>query len=122
MYNILVVDDDRLIGEMLKLMLEHEGYCVWVIQNPERTVENILNKKIDLVLLDQFISGISGIAICKEIRHKKNVCDIPVIMLSAEPKVRKKCLEAGATSFISKPFEREVLLSKIKIVLEKAQE
>jgi len=113
-----VVDDDRIIGEMLKFMLEHKGYSVMVSQKPGQLIENIINNKIDLLLLDQFLSGTSGIEICKEIRRNETICTMPIVMLSAEQEVRKKCLEAGATDFMHKPFERQVLLNKIKNIFE----
>lgn len=119
MNKILVVDDDRIIGEMLKFMLGAKGYLVEFSSKPEQTVDNILQNDIDLVMLDHFIFETSGTEICIELKNNKNTTHIPIIMMSGESSVEKKCLSAGATDFIAKPFEMRNLVSKIETILNK---
>ena len=118
MYKILVVDDDFVIGEMLKFMLTSKGYSVVISNKPEETIPNILQNGINLVMLDQFINGISGMDVCKEIQQNEQTNKVPVLMMSADDSVEKKALKVGATDFLSKPFEMKILFSKIETILE----
>lgn len=115
---ILVVDDDLFIGEMLKLMLGAKGYLVDFSTKPEQTVDKILQNGIHLVILDHFIVETSGVEICMELKRNKNTTHIPILMMSGQSTVEKKCLAAGATDFISKPFEMHILFSKIEFILK----
>lgn len=116
MYKILVVDDDRIIGEMLKFMLSSKGYFALISSKPEETVSNIMDHKIDLVILDQFIFGVSGMKVCKKLKENESTAHVPVLMMSADVSVAAMCLVAGATDFMSKPFEMKTLFSKIETI------
>lgn len=118
MNKILVVDDDRVIGEMLKFMLNSNGYSAVISNKPEQTVHNILHSAIDLVILDQFMFGLSGMEVCRELQENEATARVPILMMSAQSAVKKNCLIAGATDFISKPFEMKALLSKIESILK----
>ncbi|HSJ11449.1 MAG TPA: response regulator transcription factor [Gillisia sp.] len=111
---ILVVDDDSGIGEMLKTLLEFYGYQVEVTEKPYETEQLILEKNIDLVLLDMLISGVNGTDVCTAIRKNEATANTPVIMMSALHDAGPKCKKAGANDFIAKPFEMELLIGKIK--------
>lgn len=114
---ILVVDDDSGIGEMLKTLLEFYDYNVTVTAKPEDTERLILQKDIDLVMLDMLISGVDGTDICSRLRKSPETQDIPVLMMSALHDAGHKCREAGANDFIAKPFEMEDLVAKIQKIL-----
>jgi len=88
MNKILVVDDDHIIGEMLKFVLDSKGYLAVISDKPEQTVNNILQNSIDLVILDQFIFGVSGIEVCKKLKENETSAHVPILMMSAhcEPK------------------------------------
>ncbi len=121
MIKILVVDDDRIIGEMLKFMLGSKDYLAVISNKPEQTLHNILHNGIDLVLLDQFIFETSGIEICRELQENETTAQVPVLMMSAHSEVEIECLAAGATDFISKPFEMKTLFSKIETILKQTE-
>lgn len=121
MIKVLVVDDDRIIGEMLEFMLGSKGYSPVISNKPEQTAHNILHNGIDLVMLDQFIFGVSGIDICKEIQENVITAHVPILMMSAHSEVEKECLTAGATDFISKPFEMKSLFSRIETILKRTK-
>lgn len=114
---ILVVDDDSGIGEMLKTLLEFYGFSVVVTEKPEETEEIIIEKAIDLVLLDMLISGVNGTDICARLRENQATANIPVLMMSALHDAGEKCKKAGANDFIAKPFEMDDLIEKIDKVL-----
>lgn len=118
---ILVVDDDSGIGEMLKTLLEFYGYEVTVTENPDKTEELILEKKINLVMLDMLISGVNGTDVCARLRQDPRTENIPVLMMSALHDAGIKCKKAGADDFLAKPFEMSDLTSKITEVLNNRQ-
>lgn len=118
MNKILVVDDDPIIGEMLNFMLGSKGYKAVISNQPEQTVQKILHNGIELIMLDQFIFGVSGIEVCKELQENDTTAHIPILMMSAQNDIKIKCLTAGAADFISKPFEMKTLFSKIENLLK----
>ncbi len=113
MKNILVVDDDAIIGVMLKDILNFKGYEVTVLQNPANAEKTIQKKKIDLVLLDMLISGVNGTDVCTRLKNNMDTSDVPILMMSAHHEAAPICLRAGADAFLSKPFNMDVLLKKI---------
>ncbi len=117
----MVVDDDRIIREMLKFVLTSHGYYVMISSRPEQTASNILRSAIDLVLLDQFIFEASGMEVCRELKENKTTGQVPVLMMSAHIGVKKNCLKAGAIDFIAKPFELKNLFSKIETILKQTE-
>lgn len=114
---ILVVDDDSGIGEMLKTLLEFYDYEVLVTEQPEETDEIIINKNIDLVMLDMLISGVNGTDVCARLRQTEATAHVPILMMSALHDAGEKCKRAGANDFIAKPFEMDELIVKIDEVL-----
>ncbi len=117
MEKILIVEDDYNLGIMVKDILELYDYDAIILRKPKETVENILNNKVTLVIMDKLMSGIDGTDVCTEIRKTQVISKIPVLMMSALIDARKSCLDAGATDFIHKPFEIEDLLGKVKTLL-----
>ncbi len=112
--NILVVDDDSGIGEMLKVLLELNGYSVSVTEKPDEAENLIESRDIDLVLLDKLISGVNGTEVCARLKNNQATADIPILMMSALHEAGEKCRNAGANDFIAKPFEMDDLLEKIE--------
>lgn len=121
MAKILIVEDDHNLGLMIKDILEFKGYEILLSRKPENTIEDIIENKVDLVLLDKLIFGVDGTDVCVKIRKTKTTSNIPVLMMSALHDSRKNCLKAGATDFIYKPFEMKVFQDKVQELLEKAK-
>ncbi len=117
MKNILIVEDDRIIGEMLKYMFTSKGYKVWVQKHLSEIENNIHENKIDLVLLDKFLGGLDGVQICTILKRNRSTAHIPIIMMSALKGAKSECLQAGANAFITKPFEIKGFFEKIEEVL-----
>ncbi|MDT0690186.1 response regulator [Salegentibacter sp. F188] len=122
MAKILIVDDDASIGHMIKDILEFKDHEVTLSQKPLETKENIVKNKIELVLLDKLISGVDGTEVCSNLKKDEEVSEVPVIMMSALHNAAEICKEAGAVDFISKPFDMEMLLSRIDHVLQAKEE
>src|ERR1700730_2768827 len=110
---ILVVDDERDILEFLQVILEDEGYAV-VTTDKDEYLENIHRGGLpDLILLDLLLSGKDGREIVKYLKSQEETRHIPVIMLSAHPSAEETARLAGADDFVAKPFDIDVLLTRI---------
>ncbi len=117
MNKILIVEDDYNLGIMIQDMLAFSGYDVILSRKPNDTNENIIEHKIKLVLLDKLIFGVDGTDVCAKIRKDKSISGTPVLMMSALNNAQEICMKAGATDFISKPFDMTDLISKIEQLL-----
>jgi DNA-binding response OmpR family regulator len=117
--NILLIDDDLGINEVIKIILEDEGYSVKTMSESRGVLNKIKNDKPDLILLDIWMPVISGLQVCRLLKSHKETAGIPVIMISASVGTEKKSKEAGADGFVLKPFEMDDLLSKVASFLEK---
>lgn len=116
---ILVVDDDQKIVKVIKDFLEMEDYIVYVAYDGE-TALKLLNKGLDLIILDINLPGIDGVSFCKKIRHYIN---IPIIFLSARIEESDKVigLRAGGDDYIVKPFSLKELEARIEAHLRREQ-
>lgn len=117
MNKILVVDDDQEIGFMLKLILEHKGFSVSLLERAENLEEIILQDNFSLIILDMLIAGKKGTDVCALLKSNPKITHIPILMITALPDIEKICLEAGADNFLSKPFEITDLISKINSLI-----
>ncbi len=114
---ILVVEDEKQIAKVLKIELEYEGYEVDVAYDGKRGLEAALQEKLDLILLDVMLPELNGIEVLRRIR-KENVI-IPIILLTARNLTMDKVtgLDQGANDYITKPFEMEELLARVRSCL-----
>jgi len=115
--SILVVEDEEKILRLLELELEYEGYQVTKAENGIDALELFRSREWDLILLDIMIPGISGIEVLRRIRV--NDIQTPVILLTAKGSVEDKVsgLDLGANDYITKPFQIEELLARIRATL-----
>jgi DNA-binding response OmpR family regulator len=119
MNSILVVDDDQEIGFMLKLMLEHRGYAVTVLERAENLPDLIVQNNFNLVILDMLIAGVKGTDVCAQLKSDPRIAHIPIMMITALPDSEKICSAAGANDFLSKPFEMVEMVAKINLLISK---
>jgi CheY-like chemotaxis protein len=106
---ILVVDDDDGIIEVVRIILEGEGYQVRA--NMDGNLHHILTDDLpDLILLDVLIAGIDGREICQSLKKHDRTHSIPVIMLSAHSDAHKIAEDSGADGFLEKPFDVDMLI------------
>ncbi len=108
----MIADDDVGIVEAVEMMLAFEGYEVTTTLDGE-TVLTMDSDYPDLILLDVWMSGHDGREICKVLKGKDATRNIPVIMISASPELKRSATEAGADDFLEKPFDIDDLLQKI---------
>jgi DNA-binding response OmpR family regulator len=114
---VFVVDDDTAILDALSLMLEEEGYEVKTSQNGKELEFEKYNFP-DLILLDIWMSGVSGKDICMQLKKDDLTKDIPVIMISASNDTEKIAEECGADGFMYKPFQVDLLLDIVHKYLD----
>jgi len=116
---VLLVDDNEL---NITILLNALGdfYDVSVALSGSEALEAIEDELPDLIVLDIYMDGISGIDVCKKIKKEKRTEHIPVIFLTAAHEaLRDIANEAGADDFMGKPIEGAILRSKIKKLLHK---
>lgn len=116
--NILVADDDDLLRNLLKEVLEEEGYRVFEAENGEKALDIFWeHSEIALVILDIMMPKADGMEVLVEIRERS---DVPVLMLTAlgDSSSELACLRKGASDFVSKPFHYEILVERVKNLLK----
>lgn len=118
--NILIVEDEEKIARVLELELKYEGYTVEKAFDGFEAWEKYQSKNWSLILLDVMLPGLSGIEILRRIRSNDPVT--PVILLTAKSSVSDKVsgLDLGANDYVTKPFEMEELLARIRANLRLA--
>ncbi|OGR59175.1 MAG: hypothetical protein A2X34_05395, partial [Elusimicrobia bacterium GWC2_51_8] len=116
MSKILCVDDDKDILELLTFILLGAGFEVTTLANPKEAVSSAAKLKPDLILLDVMMSELSGYDVCALLRKQPETLEVPVIFLTAlnQHSDKMKALSLGAVEFISKPFEKDRLVSVIR--------
>ena len=118
MPRILIVEDDKRIARFLELELKHEGYDVATAGDGRTGLDMALEESTDLVILDLMLPELSGVEVCRRVRHQS---DVPIIMLTAKDDVSDKVmgLDMGADDYMTKPFAIEELLARIRVGLKK---
>lgn len=121
-HTILVVDDEEHILELIEYNLCQNQFHALTAQSGEEALTLLAKEKVDLVLLDWMLPGISGIDVLKEIRKDDRLGEIPVILLTAKGEEIDKVLglELGADDYISKPFGIHELIARVKAVLRRS--
>ncbi|GEN57620.1 putative transcriptional regulatory protein YkoG [Halolactibacillus alkaliphilus] len=114
---ILVVEDEVKLARALQLELEFEGYTVRLCHDGKEALKLILEETFELIILDVMLPSLSGMDILRRLRKENE--RIPVIMLTARDQIYDKVsgLDYGANDYITKPFEIEELLARIRVQL-----
>ncbi|WP_416674890.1 hybrid sensor histidine kinase/response regulator [Egbenema bharatensis] len=118
--NILIVDDTPANLRLLSAMLRHEGHEVRMAITGTAALRTIQVELPDLILLDINMPQINGYEICEQLKANEQTCEIPVIFLSAFDGVidKVKAFQAGGADYVSKPFQVEEVLIRVRHQLE----
>jgi DNA-binding response OmpR family regulator len=113
---ILIVEDDMTMYSLLTTLLQMEGFDVAGIRDWRKIIETVHAEDPDLVLMDYVLPDLDGIEIMKQIREQPNLANLK-IMLTSGMDVSEECIEAGADSFLQKPYTPDQLMDLIEINL-----
>ncbi len=120
--NVLVVEDEDAIREMLVMVLEQASLQVSAVASAEQALQSLAENRVDLLLLDWMLPGISGVELARRLKKDPGYKDLPIILLTArgeeEDKIRG--LEIGADDYVTKPFSPKELLARIKAVMRRS--
>lgn len=113
---ILIVDDEPHTIEMFRFRLESIGYTIDIAYSGVDALKRITENKPDLILLDVMMPHIDGYEVCRRIKADKDTKDIPIIIFTAvgHDDLARKSMDAGANSFITKPFDGNALLEIVR--------
>jgi len=118
-YRILLVEDEAHLRDTIELNLDMEGYDVEVVPDGRKALEAVVEKRFDLMILDIMIPEVNGFQVCETIRLRGN--QLPILILSAKGDAKDKVmgLKLGADDYLSKPFNLEEFLLRIKVLLKR---
>lgn len=117
---ILVVDDSPTNLGVLSNTLVNANFTVAAALTGEQAIEQIKYKPPDLILLDVMMPGIDGFETCRRLKSDPETCDIPIIFMTAlsDPLEKSKGLSLGAVDYITKPFQQEEVLARVRVHLQ----
>jgi diguanylate cyclase (GGDEF)-like protein len=116
---ILIVEDEEGIARMIQVLLEARGFATHVSFSGEEALACLHAHSVDLVLLDVMMPEMDGFEVCRRLKADERWRHIPVVMLTARDAVRDMVLglEIGADDYITKPFNTETLVARIRVLL-----
>ncbi|NDJ53046.1 MAG: response regulator [Chloroflexi bacterium] len=117
--HILVVDDNRMNRLMLQRGVEQQGHTVELAESGEAALDKLHNESFDLVLLDLIMPGMDGMDVLTTMKDDPSLSHIPVIVVSSVDEVEGvlRCIELGATDYLTKPFDPLLLRARINASL-----
>jgi DNA-binding response OmpR family regulator len=117
---ILVVDDEVDLVETVRFSLELDGWDVLVAYNGEEGLNQARKENPDLILLDLMLPKLDGYKVCRLLKFDERYKHIPILMLTAKTQEKDKIIgkETGADEYITKPFDMDELIKKVKNYLK----
>jgi DNA-binding response OmpR family regulator len=110
---ILIIDDDGDVLCMLEEVLVYSNFAVKGLQQTDDIFKAITSYEPDLILMDYILNGINGGELCHQVKTNSKTAHIPVVLISAYPKVLLSLGKYGSDAFIAKPFDINDLVSCI---------
>ena len=116
---ILIIEDERLLADSLRALLEHKGFSVEVVYDGRTGAEYAMLGIYDLLILDVMMPGMDGYQLARHVRSQR--CTTPILMLTAKSSVEDRIygLNAGADYYLTKPFDTRELLACINALLRR---
>src|SRR5450631_4058708 len=117
---ILLADDSITIQKVIGIIFGSEEYSLTVVDNGKAAVEKALEIIPDILLIDALMPGMSGYEVCEQIRATPELAAKPILLLtgSFEPFDETKAKSCGADDFLSKPFESQQIVTKVRELVE----
>jgi len=114
---ILIIENDHDIRDIVELILAEEGFDTLSMAEPE-TLDIVIQFKPHLILIDEFINSKPGHRLCRKIKQKTDLNQIPVIILSTANDIELIAEECSANDFVSKPFDISDLVDKVVRIID----
>lgn len=116
---LLLADDSITIQKVVGIIFANEDYELTIVDNGNAALEKAVAVKPDIMLIDALMPGKTGYEVCEEVRKNPSLCTTPILLLTGafEPFDEEKARKSGADDFISKPFESQHLIGKVKNLL-----
>ena len=120
---ILLVDDSHTVLLLHRMMLSHCGYELLTARDGQEALEKASTERPDLIFLDVLMPRMDGFQACRALRSRAETKDVPIILVTTrgEPHYVRQGFESGCTDYITKPFDGEELLAKVRSHLEEAR-
>ena len=121
--SILVIDDDITIRKLISHHLNLHNYKVYLASNTDEGFDQLYKNNVDLVLCDIIMDKMDGFAFCQVVRENENYRSLPFVFVTAKNTLEDKsrALEAGGDDFITKPFNIDELILKIKSLIRRTE-
>jgi putative two-component system response regulator len=121
--SVLIVDDDPLLCSLLRIALRREGYETHEVYHGQAALEYLQEQTVDLILLDVMMADINGFDVLRHLKADPALNQIPVIFLTARVDAisQRTGLNIGAVEYLTKPITPEVLISRVRAVLDRTQ-
>ena len=120
---ILLVDDSSTVLLLHRMMLSHCGYELVTARDGQEALDKVSAERPDLIFLDVLMPRMDGFQTCRALRARSETKDVPIILVTTrgEPHYVRQGFESGCTDYITKPFDGEELLAKVRSHLEEAR-
>ena len=114
--NILIVDDDPSALKLLREILTSVGHLVRPFNNGELALRSLMVDTPELIVMDIRMPGMTGFEVCRRIKEVDRLRDVPVIFISAASDMEDKikAFEEGGVDYITKPFQKEEVLARVR--------
>jgi two-component system response regulator MprA len=118
---LLVVDDEQPIVDFIRLGMRYEGFRVEEAPDGQIGLDLAQRLRPDVIILDIMLPDLDGLKVCRRLRAAPATADIPILMLTAKDEVPERVsgLEAGADDYLTKPFDFNELLARVRALLRR---
>ncbi len=120
-YHVMLVEDSTTQAISLTALLEGEGWKVTWVASAEKAFSELRESRPDLILLDYHLPGIRGDEVCRRIRMNVDTRGLPIVMLTSQEGQQVQGLDSGADDFVAKSTKSEVLLLRLRTLLQKSE-
>ena len=120
-FRVLAIDDEPQALQLLRVVLDAEGFDVVVAQDPVGGLRTAYQSRPDIILLDVMMPNVDGFEVCRRLRE---MTDVPIIFITARGTIEDivKGFYVGADDYVVKPFDSAELISRVKATLRRASE
>jgi DNA-binding response OmpR family regulator len=121
---VLIADDDPRILQLLRVFLDKAGYEVVLVENGSEAVRLAQDLVPDIILVDVMMPQMDGFEVCRQLRNDTRTSHLPILMLTSRSATQDKIagLESGADDYVTKPFDLDELLARVRSLLRRATE